>query len=117
LIDIKVDGLGGFSAITFTIEGHANYAKKGNDIVCSGVSTLVHTMVESLHEMVNVGKIIEDSDEKFVFVISYNEISKNHDNITTGTIIATIVRTTIIGLKDISRAYPEHAKFESRGIL
>ena len=32
--------------LTLTIEGHANYAEDGSDIVCSAVSILAHTLAE-----------------------------------------------------------------------
>lgn len=34
-----------------TIDGHANYAPIGQDIVCSGVSTLIQTLIESIRNL------------------------------------------------------------------
>lgn len=34
--------------LELTIEGHADYAEKGKDIVCSAVSILFYTLAESL---------------------------------------------------------------------
>ena len=34
-----------------TIQGHANYAPRGQDIVCAAVSTLVHTLIASIEEL------------------------------------------------------------------
>lgn len=33
------------------IEGHAGYAKKGNDIICAAVSVLAQNLVNSLEEL------------------------------------------------------------------
>jgi len=43
-----------------TISGHANYKREGEDIVCAGVSTLVHTLYGSLQqaeEMIENGSL------------------------------------------------------------
>lgn len=34
--------------VTIDVDGHANAAPKGEDVVCAGVSTLVLTLVEAL---------------------------------------------------------------------
>jgi uncharacterized protein YsxB (DUF464 family) len=34
-----------------TLNGHANYAPIGQDIVCAGVSTLVQTLIQSIEEL------------------------------------------------------------------
>jgi uncharacterized protein YsxB (DUF464 family) len=36
---------------SITINGHANYAERGKDIVCAGVSTLVQTLIQSVEEL------------------------------------------------------------------
>ena len=33
------------------LEGHANYAPHGCDIVCAGISTLIQTLIQSLEEL------------------------------------------------------------------
>lgn len=42
-----------FNPNTFTldIKGHANHGKKGEDIVCSAISTLFYTLAESLYQV------------------------------------------------------------------
>lgn len=36
--------------LTLDINGHAEHGKKGEDIVCSAISTLFYTLASSLHE-------------------------------------------------------------------
>lgn len=33
--------------LTLTLSGHADYAPKGQDIVCAGVSALIYTLINS----------------------------------------------------------------------
>ena len=39
------------SSSGITIEGHAGYAPRGQDIVCAGISTLVQTLVQSIEDL------------------------------------------------------------------
>lgn len=41
--------------LTITIRGHAEYAEKGSDIVCSAVSILAYTLAEHLAVMYDGG--------------------------------------------------------------
>lgn len=34
-----------------TVKGHAGFARKGTDLVCAGVSTLVYTLAEAMERM------------------------------------------------------------------
>ena len=47
MIEIK------FNPKTFTLDvtGHAEHGKKGEDIVCSAISTLFYTLAESLYQV------------------------------------------------------------------
>ena len=49
------------------VDGHADFAEKGNDIVCSAVSTLFYTLGQTLfesREMLSEDVIFEDKDGK-----------------------------------------------------
>lgn len=39
------------SSSGITIEGHAGYAPRGQDIVCAGISTLVQTLIQSFEDL------------------------------------------------------------------
>lgn len=46
MINIKFDP----KTFTLDIDGHAEHGKKGEDIVCSAISTLFYTLGEALYE-------------------------------------------------------------------
>ena len=54
-----------FNPNTFTldIKGHANHGKKGEDIVCSAISTLFYTLSQSLYEGADMLEDISFSDK------------------------------------------------------
>lgn len=61
MIDIK------FNPKTFTLDvtGHAEHGKKGEDIVCSAISTLFYTLAEALYEsrgMLQEDMVFSDED-------------------------------------------------------
>ena len=41
-----------------TVEGHAGYAPKGQDIVCAAVSALVYALIGTLEETGNVAEVV-----------------------------------------------------------
>lgn len=36
---------------SISVQGHANYGKRGEDVVCAGVSTLAQTLIESIETL------------------------------------------------------------------
>ena len=53
-------------ALTLTLSGHADYAPRGQDIVCAGVSTLVYTLINSCRCEIN-GETVRVKDDRRVF--------------------------------------------------
>lgn len=56
-----------FNPKTFTLDitGHAEYGKKGEDIVCSAISTLFYTLAQALYlydDMMEEGISFSDAD-------------------------------------------------------
>ena len=47
-----------FSKNRLTVEGHAGYAPKGQDIVCAAVSALVYALIGTLEETENVAEVV-----------------------------------------------------------
>ena len=50
-IRYKTDMIKEGRTFELTISGHANYAKKGKDIVCAGVSALTIALIRTLNDM------------------------------------------------------------------
>ena len=47
-----------FGKNCLTVEGHAGYAPKGQDIVCAAVSALVYALIGTLEETENVAEMV-----------------------------------------------------------
>lgn len=46
----------------FSISGHAEYASKGRDIVCAGVSSAVQMAVNTITEIIGAGAFVKNAD-------------------------------------------------------
>lgn len=100
---IKVTVVRRFDTCTVTVAGHAGYAEKGKDIVCSAVSALYQTLVESVAQMTSNPKNVKEYDDKQIFYIS---------KITAITRI--LVNSFVIGIEGVANAYPDYVLFEEK---
>ena len=53
-------------ALTLSVSGHAEYAPKGHDIVCAGVSTLVYTLINGCRCEI-IGETVKVKDDRRVY--------------------------------------------------
>ena len=52
--------------LTLTLTGHAEYAPRGQDIVCAGVSTLVYTLINSCRCEI-MGETVRVKDDRRIY--------------------------------------------------
>lgn len=81
----------------WTVEGHAEYAEEGKDIVCSAVSVLTQTI---LHSMLNVTRAFHIKEKGLMDV--------NIEHLTRESVV--LSDTLLWGLREIERAFPEYVK-------
>lgn len=94
-----------------TIEGHAQSAPKGEDLVCAGVSTIFHTLTANAMGWKELGylrdlEIQENDGSSRISWIPYNPW-KN--------ILGAIADGVCKGFEILARDYPEYVRFERRG--
>lgn len=80
-----------------TIQGHANYAPLGQDIVCASVSTLVQVMIASIEQMTE--DKIEYSIQPGMVDINYWDLSEQAQF---------LVSSFFIGVGMIADQYPNN---------
>lgn len=95
VIERKKDGI--------SIRGHANYAPIGQDIVCSAVSVLVQTLIQSVEEL-TTDKIEYDMrlgtvDIKFWSLSDHSKI---------------LINSFFIGIQRTAEAFPENVTLTER---
>ena len=81
----------------FQVSGHAGYAESGQDIVCSAVSALTITTINSLDAFTNQTFEIDQDEEDGVITVNFLE-DLNHD-------AELLMNSLILGLKSIENEY------------
>ena len=94
-----------------TIEGHAQSAPKGEDLVCAGVSTIFHTLTANAMGWKELGylrdlQIQENDGSARIAWIPYSPWKNILDAIADG---------VCKGFEILARDYPEYVRFERRG--
>ena len=91
---------------SLTMEGHANYADHGDDIVCAGASSIVFALLGWLE---NNGQ-----DQEF------NSCEVESGNVRIycegGARTAAAFEMTVIGLAQLADSYPDHVAIETTGL-
>ena len=89
-----------------SINGHADYAKKGSDIVCAGVSALTIALVHTLDALQDENKV-ENKMEIDVGVTKIECLSKIFTDIIE---VESAFNTVLRGFKHIEKEYPKNVK-------
>lgn len=82
-----------------SVEGHAEYAPIGEDIVCAAVSTLIQVFVASVEELTNDTIRAELGAGKAF--IQYKNLSEHAQ---------LLLDSFFVGVQMIASTYPEHVK-------
>lgn len=86
-----------FSATSFEMKGHANFADTGQDIVCAAASAIAISMVQAMSRFVAEDMVtIKESDGYLMF--------KVHQQNET---IQTLLQSMKLTLKELAESYPK----------
>ena len=86
-----------------TVQGHAQYAEMGKDIVCAGVSVLVQTLIESLEEL---------TDAKFSYEMEEGIAEIKFEHLPSRARL--LVSAFFIGVEMIANECPNHVRLTKR---
>lgn len=96
MITVQFSDDNGVKALT--VEGHAEYAERGKDIVCAGVSTIAQTLLGFLeYSDVDVDSQVSESS-------GYMHITAESSN----TVADIAFQMAYVGMKQIEQTYPSH---------
>ncbi len=86
---------------SFTVTGHSTIGKKGNNLLCAGVSTLIQTIIISFKKIVCID-ISLDIDDGFIYCKFPDDLTKTQtDN------ISLLIMTMICGMEDLKKQFPK----------
>jgi len=89
----------------FQVKGHAGFAEKGQDIVCSAISVLAQTAVIGLGEYLHKSSFKYSIDDGYLKCMLQNDLSTEESK--TAQII---LKTMYLGIKSIEESYTSHVK-------
>ncbi|RDU35061.1 ribosomal-processing cysteine protease Prp [Neobacillus piezotolerans] len=89
---------------SFSISGHAFFAKRGKDIVCAGVSAIAVGTINAIHEITGVTPEIENGEGLLRCVIPGNLPAQEHDR------IQILLEGMYYSLKTIEEEYGKHIR-------
>lgn len=84
------------STTGITVDGHANYAEAGKDIICSAVSVLTQNLIHSFETL---------TDDSVDYEILPGHININYENLSEKGQI--LVDSFFIGISEIVQSYGE----------
>ncbi|MNH79248.1 hypothetical protein D3C87_455570 [compost metagenome] len=91
----------------FKVEGHANYAKAGEDIVCAGVSAVTVGTVNSIEELTG---IVMESEMKNGFL---NAVLPNSSQSPAFDQAQLLLSSLVVMLKSIEQSYDKYIKIKN----
>lgn len=85
--------------IEINVQGHANAAPKGEDVVCAAVTILIRTLAKTLEAAVpNMVKADVSDGKASISVTGYDPVA------------AVAIETVCTGFRLLQEQYPEHIK-------
>ncbi|SRR6056297_1645859 len=91
----------------FQIEGHADYAEYGKDIVCAAVSALTITIINSMIQILDVKIDYKENDGIIICKLPLVQ------DIVLDAKLQLLVQTLIMGLREISKEYKDSIKIKT----
>lgn len=86
-----------------SLMGHANFAQKGNDVICAGVSVLVQSIFNGLTEVLHYKIPYRIADGYFYFEVPYRYLIEDSR-------VKALMDTLLINLKDLENTNKKHIK-------
>ena len=89
-----------------SVNGHAEYAHKGEDIVCAGVSSIVYALIGWLENNAEDTKFVSIDEDNGEVIVSVQGDDR----------VATAFSMAAIGIEQIANTYPAHVTIDIVGI-
>ncbi|ASA23759.1 ribosomal-processing cysteine protease Prp [Paenibacillus donghaensis] len=107
MINVRITRASAQGAIVgFAVKGHADYARKGRDIVCAGVSTVTVGTVNAIETLTGV---ILDTSMKDGFL---SGTLVPVDNPETSAQVQLLLESMVVMLDDIAKSYRKYIQIQ-----
>ncbi|MGN1258955.1 MAG: ribosomal-processing cysteine protease Prp [Christensenellales bacterium] len=102
----------GNSICKVVCDGHTNYGEKGEDIVCSALSSIVQTALMGVLLIAGVNAKTERDDERgYLLIIIPDGLSSScrHD-------VDVILNTMLLGVSDLNEGFSDFIELEVKNL-
>ena len=102
----------GNSIRKITCDGHTNYGEKGEDIVCSALSSIVQTALMGILMVAGVNANTKrDDDAGYLSIEIPNNLDKDtlHD-------VDVITKTMFLGISDLNEGFSDYIELEVKNL-
>lgn len=108
MIQVTIERTNSERIHAFTISGHANYANRGEDIVCAGVSAVSFGAVNAIIQLTGLQLDIDQGENGFLRCTVPNNIPSEVDEK-----VQLLLAGMVVSLQTIERDYKKyvHIKF------
>lgn len=89
--------------VGYIIDGHAEYAEHGQDIICSAVSVLAQSIANGISEVIKIKSIIEVEDGLLSLSLRRNSIEEIKQ-------CQVLLETLMINIRDLENTYSDFIK-------
>lgn len=108
MVKIRIDRDKDRRIIGFSSSGHSGYAKKGEDIVCAGVSAILQTALMGLRDYLSLEVDTKRGN-------GYLKVSTGNVDKESRRLVDAILETMVIGLRYIEQDYKGYVKVIEEG--
>lgn len=105
MINITINRTESGRILSFTMSGHANFAKHGKDIVCAGASAVSFGTVNAIMALTGVTPETEQGKDGFLRCVFPEDKSENTDEK-----VQLLLEAMVVSLQTIERDYGKHIK-------
>ncbi len=93
----------------FTVNGHAEFAEHGSDIVCAGVSALVINTINSIEHFIDENIVMKNMNKSSgVIDCFFPDIKKGKYNEQT----TILLQSMVFGLQNLEQVYGDYIKIK-----
>ncbi|EUJ33238.1 hypothetical protein MFLO_03810 [Listeria floridensis FSL S10-1187] len=105
MIHVTVNEKDGLIA-SFTMDGHADFAERGSDLVCAGASSIAYGMVNAISEVMDFTPILEEEEGYLHYSVPAEFVKEDTVQI--------LLRGMVNQLRSLAYSYPDHIKINSK---
>ncbi|WP_167629708.1 ribosomal-processing cysteine protease Prp [Listeria valentina] len=105
MIYVNVDKKNGLIT-SFTMDGHADFAERGSDLVCAGASSIAYGMVNAISEAEGFEPVVEEDEGYLHYSVPAEFIKKETVQI--------LLTGMVNQFRSLAYSYPDHIKINSK---